>query len=206
MKKILFGLLMALSFLAAPVRAQTNATRIATIDMLKVSDKYYKWQRAKKALSNEQAALQKDLDDIKNSIDKDTEDYKKLRNMVDDPMITADERHARETQAQEKQNAIGTDQASYKELLNQGQQKLELDLQNLTQKVMEDIQAAVKAKARDRGFSLVLNTASDNLQPNATVLYSSGDNDITEEIIRELNAGAPIDSANGSTNAAPATK
>ena len=55
------------------------------------------------------------------------------------------------------------------------------------------------------GFTLVLNTTSDALQSNSPVVYSNGDNDITDEIIKQLNAGAPDtmptpDSAKGTTN------
>ncbi len=209
-KRILPALLL-LGLCAAPLSAQTAAPRIATIDMGKVSEKYYKWQQARQVLTRERAELQTNLDELKNSITRGGEEYKKLRDRVDDPMITPDEKKSRETTAQEKANSVQSDEASYRELLNQGQQKLDRDYQNLTDLVLQDIQTAVKAKAKSGGYSLVLNVTSDTLQATSPVLYSNGDNDITDEIIKQLNAAQPDSSAKpdaggSATNAAPAKK
>ena len=202
--KRILPVLLLLGLLAVPLSAQNASPRIATIDMGKVSDKYYKWQQAKQVLIKERADLQKDLEELKTSITRETDEFKKLRDRVDDPMVTPEEKRSRETTAQEKANAIQADQASYQELANQGQQKLERHYQELTDLVLQDIQTAVKAKAKTAGFGLVLNTSSDNLQANSSVIYSNGDNDITDEIIKQLNAAQPDSSSNsaasGSTN------
>jgi Skp family chaperone for outer membrane proteins len=145
--------------------------------------------------------MQKDLDELKTSIAKDQDDFKHLRLQVDDPMITADEKRTREMKAQDAANLIQTDEASAREMANQGEQKLERDYQNLTDLVLQDIQTAVKAKAKAAGFSLVLNISADTLQANSPVIYSNGDNDITDEIVKQLNAAEPDASLKAATNA-----
>jgi len=204
-KRIVAAAMLGCGLLAGTALAQPATVKIGTVDMQKVFDKYYKWQQDKQALAKEKANLEKDLDDFAKSITKEQDDYKKLRQQADDPMITDEAKKLRQKAVDDKASAIQTDEQSYRDLANQGQQKLERYVQTFTDAILQDIQAAVKAKAKAAGFTLVLNTTSDALQSNSPVVYSNGDNDITDEIIKQLNAGAPDtmptpDSAKGTTN------
>lgn len=192
--------------LAANASAQSNASRVATIDLNKVSEKYYKWQEAKNALSRKETELQKDLDDQKKRIVAEQEEDRKLRADVEDPLITGDARRAREKAVTDKEEQIRNDADTYTELKTEDQQTLERFYQELTDRVLQDIQTAVNAKAKAAGYNLVINTSSTPSQPLPIVMYSDGQNDITDEIIRQLNAAAPPDTGAGSTNAAASKK
>ena len=60
-------------------------------------------------------------------------------------------------------------------------------------KVLVDLQAHVNAAAKAGGYSLVLDTSADSITSTAIVLYHSGENDLTDDVLKQLNAGAPID-------------
>jgi len=201
-----FSAFLALLF-ALPAAAQNSAAapKIATVDLEKICEKYYKWQLAKQVLSNDSVSLQHQLDELSDNARKTQDDYKKLRNAVDDPMISAETKQSREKQAREKLEELDNISATARDLKNQGQQKLAVEEQRLTDQLLQDIQTQVRAKAKEGNFSLVLNVSSDAFHPNAMVLYSNGDNDLTEGIIKQLNAAAPS-GGGASTNAPDSSK
>ena len=72
--------------------------------------------------------------------------------------------------------------------------------QHMSEKIRADIMAAVNAKAKAGGYAIVLNTAAEgisigsaNLSVPSSVIYSTGEIDLTADVLKQLNAGAPID-------------
>ena len=59
--------------------------------------------------------------------------------------------------------------------------------QRMTANLVSEIQKAVGDKAKSGGYTLVVNSAVTE-----AVVYSSGD-DLTDAVLRQLNAGAPIE-------------
>jgi Skp family chaperone for outer membrane proteins len=57
--------------------------------------------------------------------------------------------------------------------------------------ILSEVRKTVDSKARSGSYSLVIDVAAET--PNATpvVLFSNGENDITEAILQQLNASAP---------------
>ena len=53
--------------------------------------------------------------------------------------------------------------------------------------LVTDIQKAVSDQAKAKGCNLVLNTRTE------AVIYAGPETDITPEVLKQLNAGAPID-------------
>src|SRR5581483_11691287 len=152
LKRIWLVAVLLAGLLAGTASAQNGVTKIGTIDVQKVFDKYYKWQQDKAELSKEKSLMEKDLDEQGKTITREQDEYKKLRQQVDDPMITADEKKKREKDVEDKAASIQTDEQTYRDLANQGQQRLERYVQQLTDTVLQDIQTAVKDKAKRAGF------------------------------------------------------
>jgi len=51
----------------------------------------------------------------------------------------------------------------------------------------------VTTKAKAGGYTLVFDTAAETVNGTMTIVYTSGDNDLTDAVLSQLNAGAPID-------------
>jgi hypothetical protein len=62
----------------------------------------------------------------------------------------------------------------------------------------------VTTKAKAEGYSLVLDSAAETVNGTLTVVYSTGENDLTDAILAQLNAGAPIDMTKPATNSTAA--
>jgi outer membrane protein len=180
--------------LAVAAGAQTGSSnRIATVDLKKVFDRYYKLDQARKAFEKEEADMEKDLKNMATDVAKAQDAYKTLRDAEDDTMISDSEKAARKAKADAKQDELKSYQSDFASYEQQAKDKLGLDQQHMMDLLMQDIQTAINAKAKATGFSLVVDTSArvSNGANTAVVLFSSGENDITDEIIKQLNAAAP---------------
>jgi Skp family chaperone for outer membrane proteins len=65
--------------------------------------------------------------------------------------------------------------------------------------LLGEIRTAVQSRARAAGYSLVLDVSARSAQNTPIVLYSSGDNDITQAVLDQLNLNAPA-SATGTSS------
>ena len=61
-------------------------------------------------------------------------------------------------------------------------------------KIVNEIRNVIAAKAKNTGYTLVLDSGSpDAAGRTAVVLYTNGDNDLTTVVLAQLNANAPTD-------------
>jgi outer membrane protein len=191
MLKLMLAVSLPLLLLAAA--DQPAANRIATIDLKKVFDKYYKLDQARKAFEKEQVDMEKELKSLATETAQAEDAYKKLKDAEDDTMISDTEKAARKAKADAKQDEVKAYQTELNTYQQQAKDKLTLDQQRMMDLLMQDIQTAVNAKAKSAGFSLVVDTSARvaNGANTTVVLYSNGENDITDEITKQLNAAAP---------------
>jgi outer membrane protein len=200
MKKILrtvFPAFLLLTFLGGSALAQT---KIATVDMIKLFDNYWKTKQAQAALQDHQSQLAKDDNDMKDGLKKASDDYQQLLTKANDPAVSADERDRRKQAAAEKKKQLDERSAAIDQYERQAQATLNEQLQHMSEKIRADIQAAVNAKAKAGGYTIVLNTAAEGINLGSakinvpsSVVYSSSDVDLTADVLKQLNAGAPID-------------
>jgi Skp family chaperone for outer membrane proteins len=190
--------------LAAVAGAQTApvSNRIATVDLKKVFDRYYKLDQARKAFEKEQADMEKELKNMATDAAKAQDEYKKLKDAEDDTMISDSERAARKAKADAKEDEVKSYQSDLGNYEQQAKDKLSIDQAHMMDLLMQDIQNAINAKAKAAGFFMVVDTSARvaNGANSPVVLFSSGENDITEEILKQLNAAAPPPAADSGTN------
>ena len=63
----------------------------------------------------------------------------------------------------------------------------------MRENILGEIKVAVNTKAKLAGYALVLDSAAETVNGTLSVVYNNGENDMTETILAQLNAGAPID-------------
>ena len=175
-----------LGLLGLPVFAQT---KIATVDMQKIFSAYYKTKLADAQLQKRQSDLRKDLKDMSDGIDKAEADYKQALEQSDDLAISTEERDKRKQAAADLLKDLDDRKVAAEQYQRQAQstfQDMNLRMRN---GLIADIQKAVADKAKAGAYTMVLNSAA-----NEVVVYSAGgDTDLTDATIKELNEAAPID-------------
>ena len=181
--------LVLVAFLAAPGLTLTAhaQTKIATVDMRKLLNGYWKTKQANAALETRKTDLRKELKDMADGLDKAQADYKQLLSQSDDPTISDVERERRKQAVSDKGKQISDSKVAYDQFSRQAEVQLQDQVQRMTSNLLVDIEAAVSTKAKLAGYTLVLNSTSD------AVVYGKGDVDLTTDVLAQLNAGAPID-------------
>lgn len=188
--RIVIPTVLLLVFLSSPALAQQ---KIATVDVQKLFDGYWKKKQAEAALNDRKTELEKEdrgfLDDLKKSKD----DYQKLLDAANDPAISDDERAKRKQAANDKQKQIADSQQTIVQFERQAQVQLSEQSQRMRSNIIKEIQTAVAAKAKSGGYTMVIDSAAETANQTPAILYTDGQNDLTDAVLSQLNAGAPID-------------
>jgi outer membrane protein len=172
------------TFLSVPALAQT---KIATVDMEKLFKGYWKTKQAEVLLNKRIADLQKEIKDMASDLNKAQTNYDQLLEQANDQAISAEERSKRKQAAADKLKEINNSKVAIDQFTRQAQAQVADQRQRMTSNLVSEIQKAVGDKAKASGYALVVNSMAAE-----TIVYSSGD-DLTDAVLKQLNAGAPID-------------
>jgi outer membrane protein len=184
---ILVTLLLSIAFSASAQQ------KIATVDMKKLFNGYYKTKMAQIAIDKDKADASKDLRDMSEALDKAKEDYKQMLDQANDPAISADEREKRKAAAADEARDLNSRQVNFESYQRTAQSQLADKSPRMIGNLVTEIQKYVSDTAKAGGYAVVLDSsaASANLTPN--VLYADPSVDITADVLARENSGAPVD-------------
>jgi outer membrane protein len=203
MKMILrtvFPTVLLLAFMGGSALAQT---KIATVDLKKLFDNYYKTKLAQAAIQERASQLDKDDKSMKDDLKKGSDDYKKLVQQANDQALSADERDRRKQSADDKLKQLQASKDAIDQFERQAQTTLSEQRQRMRDNILVEIKAAVATKAKAANDTLVFDTAAETVNGTMAVIYSTNDNDLTDAVLAQLNAGAPIDLTKPDTTTPP---
>lgn len=187
MKKFCLTLLTA-AILATALSAGAADSKVATVDMKKLFNGYYKTKLAQSSLESRKAELRKEIKDMADGLEKAQADYKQLLDQSNDAALSADERDKRKQSAADKAKEIAGSRSAIEQFQRQAESQLADQSQRMSGNLVTEIQKAVSDKAKAGGFTAVLNSAS-----NEVVVFASDTNDLTAGVLAQLNAGQPVD-------------
>ena len=192
MMKILFhrilpGVLLA-GFLATTASAQS---RIATVDLQKIFNKYWKREQAEAALKERGAEMDKDYKALMEDYSKTKDDYTKLLAEANDQTVTPDERDKRKTRAEAKLLEVQTAEKTVQTFAGNAREQIDSQKKRMRDTILQEIRTAINAKAKAQSFSLVLDASGETGLGTNFILYTNGENDLTDDILKQLNAAAP---------------
>jgi outer membrane protein len=195
--RTIFAAVLLLALLGGSAQAQD---RIATVDLRKLFDSYWKTKQAQSALDDRKTELAKEdkgfIDDSKKLRD----DYQNLLESANDQAVSTDERARRKQAADDKLRQIKDSEDTIAQFEHQAQATLAEQSQRMREDILGEIRATVNDKAKAGGYSLVVDVAAETPNQTPFVLFTSGENDLTGDILKQLNAGAPIDVAKPSAS------
>jgi Skp family chaperone for outer membrane proteins len=174
--------------LIAVAMSASAQNKMASVDMKKLFNGYYKTKMAQAAIDKEKADLSKDLKDMADELAKARDEYKQLLDQANDQAISADERAKRKAAAADKAKDVNSRQLQIEQSSRQADAQVAEKSQRMIANLVKEIQDNVASKAKAGGYTIVINSGN----PDA-VVYASPDNDITAAVLAQLNAGAPID-------------
>jgi len=180
----------ALMLLAAATPALAQG-KIATVNLSKLFDDYWKTKQAKAAFEDQKADLEKEGKGMLAEFNKNEADYKALLAASNDQAISDSEREKKKKDAEEKLKLLKDQQEALVKFQNQARVTLDERARRMRDNILAEVRKAVESKSRSGSYSLVIDVGAET--PNATpvVLFSNGENDITDTVLQQLNASAP---------------
>ncbi len=181
-----------ISALGGPAWAQS---RIATVDLRKLFDNYWKTKQADAALKDRAADMEKEHKNMLDDWKKAKEDYQNLLTSANDLAVSTDERERRKKAAEDKLKYIKDTEDTITQYERQARATLDEQRRRMRDNILGEIRNVVNAKAKAGGYSLVVDSASESFNNTPVVLYTNNENDMTTAVLDQLNAGAPADTA-----------
>lgn len=169
--------------------------RLATIDLRKVFDGYWKTKQADSALKDRAADMEKEYNNMREDLKKAREDYQGLLNGANDQAVSSEERDKRKKAAEEKLKYLKQTDDSMTQYERQARATLDEQRKRMRDNILGEIRTVLNAKAKAANFSLVIDVSSESANNTPNILYSNNENDLTQDILSQLNAGAPVDAA-----------
>lgn len=186
------GIFVAALLLACSLgTAATTDTKVAIIDLKRVFDKYWKTKQANAQLDEEKAEIAKRKKSMLEDYQKANDDYKKLLDSANDQAASGDERERRKGAAEKKLLEIKEIEQTANLYQRNSDENLALQVRRKTENILRDIRELVDAKAKAGGYALVIDTAAQTPAGTPIILFNNGKDDLTEEILAQLNASAP---------------
>jgi outer membrane protein len=207
--KIVSKLITASCALLLLVAASTASAqgRIATIDLKKVFDNYWKTRQADAALKGRAAELDKEHKDMVADFNKGKDDYRTLLAASSDMVLSEAERDRKKKDAEDKLRSLKDQEESIMKFESQARTSLDEQRRRMRDNILAEIRKVVDGKAKLSNYSMVLDSAAESMASSPVLLFTSGENDITEAVLSQLNSSAPPEiSKPAETNAAPEQK
>jgi len=190
-RPLLRALLLSTILLAMPAPAQAQH-KIGYVDLKKLFDGYWKTKQADANLKDQAGGFDKKKKEMLDDYQKAQDEYKKQLDSANDQAVSAEEREKRKKTAEAKllelreiEQSIAVFDRTARTTLAE-KQKTERD------KILDEIKAIVNSVAKKGGYAIVLNSAAEDLHNTSVVLYHDGKDDLTEDILKQLNATAPL--------------
>ena len=195
LRKIVLALLLV-SLMSAPAWGQG---RLATVDLRKVFDGYWKTKQADAALKDRAADIEKEHKSMLDDWKKAKDDYQTLLTEANNQTLSLDERDKRKKSAEDKFKDIKVSEDTITQFERQARTTLEEQKKRMRDSILEEIRTTINGKAKAAGYALVVDTSAEsgNGSPGSpgtpVFLYCGNENDMTETVLSQLNAGAPAE-------------
>ena len=176
---------LALAFSAAAQQ------KIATIDLRKVFDNYWRTKQADANLKDQAADLEKERKIMVDQFQKGDERYKKLLDSANDQALASAERDKRKKDAENELLALRDMEARIKQFDSTSRATLGEKQRRMRDNILAEIRDTVKAAVKKSGHTLVVDTAAETVNGTPIVLFSAGTDDLTDAILAQLNINAP---------------
>lgn len=158
--------------------------------MHRAFDSYCKAVLLNASLKEEAAKADRELAELVATGQKHETKLNQLKSDANDQAVSAEKRETIKKAADTAAAELESDKRAVEEFYRAAQVRLSERSQLRSNDIRQEINAVVWTRAKAAGYSLVLDiSVSNNL--SSLVLFSDGRDDLTDSVIKELNASAP---------------
>jgi outer membrane protein len=204
MKKNLKQFILAAAFLFLLVSLAQAETRVATVNLQKLFNQYWKTGLIQAALKTKAREFNQTDHQMIADLQKAQAEYQKLLGESNNQALSPAENASRQRAAENQLEHVRELEDNIRMFEEQASATLADQESRARKDILAEISTAVASVARAKGYSLVVdaNIQGADADPGDSVLppvviYSNAENDLTQSVLSQLNAGAPM---NISTN------
>ncbi len=189
MKKTI--LIFTACFALALSGAAADGQKIATIDLRKVFDSYWRTKQADANLKDQAADLEKERQVMMEQFQKGEANYKKLLDSANDQALSAAERDKRKKDAENELLNLRDMEARIKQFDTTSRTTLGEKQRRMRDNILQEIRDTVKARVKNTGHTLVIDSAAETVNGTPIVIFTAGTDDITDNVLSQLNLSTP---------------
>lgn len=190
LSRILLPAVLTVALTGLPAFGQT---KIATVDLKKLFENYYKTKLATAAVQQRADELDKDYATMASDLKKGSDEYQTMLQSAEDQAVSQDERDKRRQAAADQFKQLQDKKAAIDQFERQAQIQISDQRQRMRDNILDEIKKAVAEKAKSGGDTIVFDTAAETANGTPAILFAASDNDLTDDVLKELNATAPPD-------------
>jgi outer membrane protein len=165
--------------------------KIATVDLRKIFEGYYKTKQADAQLRERGVDVEKQYKGMLDEYQKANEDYKKLVESANDQAVSSEERDKRKKSAESKVLELNEIEKTLTQFKREKQATFEEQKKRMRDQIVREIREQINNRARSGSFTLVLDTSAESVNMAPFILFNAGQADLTDEILTQMNIGAP---------------
>jgi outer membrane protein len=201
MKSLLRNIVPALLLVFLMTGSAWGQGRFATVDLHKLFDNYWKRKQADAALKDRAADIEKEYKTMVEEWKKAKEEYQTVLGEANNQTLSLEERETRKKSAEDKFKQLKDSEDAITKYERSARSQLDEQKKRMRDVILDEIRTTVNGKAKAAGYALVIDASAESGNGNPAAgspgtpvfLYVSSDNDITEVVLSQLNAGAPVE-------------
>ncbi len=175
------------------VTSVAQTAKIATIDMKTVFDGYWKTKQASVTFEDRKQDYAEQHQKMIDQYQAANEEYRKLREAVSEPAISSSEKDRRTAESDAKLKDIQKLERDIRDHQKSMEGNLTETRFRLRRNILREIRDVINTKAKTEGYTLVLDSAAEGINQTPIILFSDGTADISDDVLKSLNASAPAD-------------
>jgi len=165
--------------------------KVAVVDASRLLKEYHKTELA-------ESHMQEQVEDFTSERDKLLAEHKRLKGEFEalrtegqNKALSEEAREKKKEQAEDKLSDVIAYESSIRDKALSRRKQLEGESRRMQLELVKAIRAAVRTTAEQGGYTLVLDTSGLLANGFEGVLYADGKMDITDEVLKSLNADKP---------------
>ncbi len=187
MKSRLLAITMAIGFVTSV--AFSGETKIAVVNGSRVLKEYYKTELADTHIQQQLEDFSAERDKLLAEHRKLKQDFEALRAESQNKALTEEAREKKREQAEEKIAEVIEYEGAIRDKAASRKKQIEGEGRKIHAELAKAVKSAVQACATKSGYGLVLECGGQLANGLEPVLYAEPTMDITDDVIRLLNAG-----------------
>tara|TARA_Y100000588_G_scaffold38238_1_gene36683 strand:- start:21 stop:614 length:594 start_codon:yes stop_codon:yes gene_type:complete len=170
------------------------ANSIATVSLDKVFKEYWKTDQLIEKFRKKEVSVREDIKKQESELSKQREKIQRQAKLLNDPSLSTTEKAKRRNQLELSQREYSQTIEAVEQYVRSRQKSLDEDRKKEMLEIMGEIQTVVATRAKAKGYRVVLDRTGKSAAIAPIVVYSADDNDLTVEVLKQLNLSDPKNS------------